>query len=177
VSPQEISPSSVSVSVTSRPALFSAATLQAIFWTGLLAGALDITAAMTMTKILSGGDPTRILQNIASGVFKNRAFSGGWSMKAAGLFFHFVVAYSFTFFFFAIQPRVRFFARRPIVGAFLYCAFVWCVMNLIVVPITFSRAFRLDPIPNIRGYLVLVVAFALPISFLARRHYAKGQTL
>jgi len=149
-------------------------TLKAIFWTGLLAGTLDILAALTSTKISSAGDPTRILNGIAAGVFGNRAASGGVPMKLAGLFFHYVIAYSWTILFFVIQPRIRFLARHPIIGAILYCVVVWSVMNLVVVPITFSAPFKFNPVANMRGFLILTTVFTLPISLLARRHYSKN---
>lgn len=48
---------------------------QAILWGGLIAGALDITAAC-ITSSLRGVTPVRVLQSVASGVLGAAAFKG-----------------------------------------------------------------------------------------------------
>ena len=51
---------------------------------GLLAGVLDIAAALTR-GMLRGGSPVRVLQAIASGVMGRPAFEGGWQTALLGL--------------------------------------------------------------------------------------------
>jgi len=150
-----------------------AGTATAIFWAGLLAGTLDIAAAMINSNLTSGSPPTKVLLGIASGVFRQRAFAGGWEMPAAGLFFHFVVSYAFATLFFLVHPRVRLLGKRPIIAAILFCAVVWSVMNLVVLPVTFGRPFHFDLKGFSRGFPILVVCFGLPISLLARRYYRR----
>jgi len=148
-------------------------TAKAIFWAGLLAGTLDIAAAMISSTLTSGAPPAKILAGIASGVFGQRAFAGGWEMPAAGLFFHFVVSYSFATLFFLVHPRIRLLGKRPIVAAILFCAVVWSVMNLVVLPVTFGRPFHFDLKGFSRGFPILIVCFGLPISLLAGRYYRR----
>ncbi|WP_133272023.1 hypothetical protein [Hymenobacter radiodurans] len=68
--------------------------------TALLAGTLDISAAMTNFAVSTGGSPLRVLPYVASGVFGKAAFSGSPLMLVWGLVFHFSIALVFTVFFF-----------------------------------------------------------------------------
>ncbi len=56
--------------------------LPAVFWSGLVAGALDITAAF-VTWAPQGVSPIRILQGIASGLLGAKAFAGGKPQHSA----------------------------------------------------------------------------------------------
>ncbi|MGH9908552.1 MAG: hypothetical protein ACRD8U_23585 [Pyrinomonadaceae bacterium] len=58
--------------------------LKVILWAGLIAGVLDITAA-SVTTLVRGGRPTRMLQSIASGVLGAASFQGGSKTIALGL--------------------------------------------------------------------------------------------
>ena len=69
---------------------------QAILAAGLLADAIDLTAAV----ISSGAPVEKVLSFIASGAFGKTAFSGDTSMLAWGLFFHFFIAFFWTGLFF-----------------------------------------------------------------------------
>ena len=65
--------------------------LKAILKTGLIAGTLDILAAIV---ILAKMNAVGVLQYVASGVFGKEAFSGGTTMAIAGLIFHYIIAFS-----------------------------------------------------------------------------------
>lgn len=92
-------------------------------------------------------------------------------MTAAGFFFHFVISYAFTGVYFALGSRFAWLSRKPLLAALLFGTAVWAVMNLVVVPLAFSRPFRLNLVPVARGHAILVVCFALPITLLARRYF------
>lgn len=71
----------------------------AIFLSGLIAGTLDILAAFFFYAILfQKTTAIKILQSIASGVFKKEAYSGGAQMAWYGLGFHFIIAIVFACF-------------------------------------------------------------------------------
>jgi hypothetical protein len=144
----------------------------AILLAGLLGGGLDIVAAMTAQRLVSGGDPLQLLRGIAGGAFgPARASAGGLPMAAAGLGFHFAISYTFTIAWFMLAPRIGVLARRPLLAAWILGTAVWATMNLAVVPWAFDRPFRFNLVPVARGYAILVVCFALPVTLVARRHF------
>ena len=153
-----------------KPDLF-----KAVIVTGLLAGLFDITAACIHYMIVSGDkSPVFIFKYIASAAFgKERAYSGGLPMEAMGLLFHFIIAMSFTAFFFFIYPKFKLLSRNIFVTGLAYGIFAWLVTNLIVVP-----ASKLHKFPSnlnastIAGILILMFVFGLPIAFLAKKHYS-----
>jgi hypothetical protein len=69
--------------------------------TGLLTSTLDAVAA-----ILSGHKmpAATIFKFIASGVFGKAAFAGGFGMVGAGIFFHYLIAFSVTAVLFVMYP-------------------------------------------------------------------------
>jgi len=59
-------------------------------WGGLIAGTMDVTAAILTWKIKANAPPIRILQSVASGWLGKDAFEGGWRTGILGLAFHFL---------------------------------------------------------------------------------------
>ena len=105
--------------------------------TGLIAGTMDISAAFINFFIVSGGkNPVIVLYFIASGVFGQFAFTGGVFYALCGLIFHFVIAYSFTTFYFFSYPKVKAFLKNKYVAGFVFGIITWLIMNLIVVPLS-----------------------------------------
>jgi hypothetical protein len=145
--------------------------LKTIAWVGLLAGSLDILSAFVQAYVMRGARPIVVLQYIASGAFGKAAFSGGWLMPLLGLLFHFIIAYSFTAFFFLIYPSVRLLWKNIPVTAVLYGIFIYVVMNMLVLRLT-----RVPPITfhwdkALMATAILIVAIGLPVSFFARKFY------
>lgn len=148
-------------------------TAKAILTAGFIVGTLDILAA-TIQTLAAGGTVMRLLQYVARGALdKETAYAGGWTTAACGLLFHYVNAFAFTVFFFAIYPRIPLLAKNRVLTGIGYGIFVWAVMNLIVVP-----ASRIGPSPLVPSKAalacgILIVCIGLPLSFLAHRHFAK----
>ncbi|HEY2722634.1 MAG TPA: hypothetical protein VGI82_12960 [Chitinophagaceae bacterium] len=147
---------------------------KAILLAGFTAGCLDILAAIVIYVYIMNvvPSPARLLQGIAKGAFGLSAFQGGNSMALAGLCFHFIIAFSFTIFYFLIFPSVPFLRKQRIIGGLLYGIFVWCVMNLLVLP-----ALHISSIPTnwkgiARGAAILMVCVGLPVSLIISRYYA-----
>src|SRR5213076_2405347 len=82
-----------------------------VFWAWLLVGTLDITTATLNYSIGGGREPINIFIYIASGVFGQHAFEVGAPMAWWGLFFHYLIAFIWTTFFFLIYPRIAFMSR------------------------------------------------------------------
>ena len=142
-----------------------------IFLSGLIAGTLDILAAVIIySVILEKTTAVKILQSIASGIFKKEAYTGGSQMAWYGLGLHYLIAFIFAWFYFMIYPYFPFLKKNLILSGVLYGIFVWIIMNLIVLPI----AFPLLPekhfdFPLILSVLILIVCIGLPIASITRK--------
>ncbi|MDR7212354.1 DUF1440 domain-containing protein [Flavobacterium piscis] len=147
---------------------------ESIFLAGLIAGTLDILAAIFFyTIVFQKTTAIKILQSIASGIFKKEAFTGGSQMIGYGLGLHFFIAIIFAWFYFSLYPYLPFLKKNTLISGFLYGIFVWIVMNLIVLPLTFANLpeKHLD-FPLILAVLILIFCVGLPIAFIARKYYS-----
>ncbi|HZX74537.1 MAG TPA: hypothetical protein VFE57_08960 [Cyclobacteriaceae bacterium] len=149
-------------------------TTTTLFRAGLLVGFLDGMAAVIQT-ILNHGDPVKVFQFIASGVFGAKALAGGDAMAMAGVLFHFAIAFTWTLIFFLIYPRLKLLSWNWVITGIVYGLVIWVGMNLIVVPLS-NIGMRTI---TLRGFLIsssiLMVAIGLPLSFLANRHYRSAR--
>lgn len=138
---------------------------------GLLVGTLDIAAALIQYYAQTGKDPLNVPRFIASGVFGAAAFSGGVPMAGWGLFFHFIIAFSFTAFFFFIYSKWAVLAKNRWLTGLCYGIFIWFVMNVLVLPVSNvpQSAFNLQK--AVVAAAILVAAIGLPLSFIAKRYF------
>jgi hypothetical protein len=144
---------------------------KAIFITGLIAGTLDIIAAI----VSSQANPIRLLQFIASAaVGREEAFAGGTPMALLGLLFHYIIAYSWTTLFFLLYPRVPVLQKNKYVVGLLYGVVVWLVMNLLVLPMSQIVQREFNWAGALKGTVILMLMIGLPISIMANRFY-KGR--
>jgi hypothetical protein len=150
-------------------------TAKAILVAGLIVGTLDAMAASIQT-LQAGGTLTKLWQYVASGAFGKPAFSGGLTMVAYGLLFHYLIAFSFTVFFFALYPRLSVLAKNRLVTGVLYGIFVWAVMNLIVVRQSAIGPGPINPTKAALAAAILIVCMGLPLSYLAARHYGRNKS-
>jgi hypothetical protein len=143
-----------------------------ILGTGLLAGTLDLLAAIVVYSILAGRMiAVQILQGIASGLFGGQAFSGGTAMVVWGVVLHYIIAFSFTIVYFLAFPHVPFLRRHKIVSGLLYGVLVWCIMNLIVLPLSNVEMSAFTVKGVLRGMVILMLMIGLPVSLLTHRYY------
>jgi hypothetical protein len=141
---------------------------------GLLVGTLDILAAFLYFFIQTGNDKVSIvLKYIASGVFGKSAMSGGVDMIIAGLVFHYIIAFAFTLVFFWLFPKIKIARQHTVLTGILYGAFIWAVMNLVVVPLSGigSRPFNWEN--ALINLLILIVCMGIPLSFMALTFYKR----
>jgi hypothetical protein len=149
---------------------------KAVLSAGLLAGTLDITAAIIHYIIKTGKNPVTILNYIASGVFGNTAFGDHKWMPLLGLIFHYTIAIIFTAFFFLIYPKWKFLSRNIVLSGLVYGIFVWVVMNLIVVPLSAISRFPSSVLQSVISCLILMFAIGLPAAIMAYRYYFREST-
>lgn len=139
---------------------------------GLIVGSMDILAAIVQT-LITKGDPIKLFQFIASGLFGRQSFSGGVPYAILGLFFHYTIAIGWTILFFIIYPRVKFMTEFKILTGLLYGCFIWLVMNQVVLPLSNTPPIPFSVLSAVVGALILVCAIGLPLSFLAQRFYSR----
>lgn len=148
---------------------------KAVLTAWLIAGTMDITAAITKYLIEGKQHPERILKYIASGIVGPDAMNRGWDIAFFGLFLHYLVAFLFTIFFFIIYPRLQLQRFNKIVLGILYGAFAWCVMNLVIVPMSNTPKPAAGTPCNYSQaaiqMLILMVCIGIPIAWVANKYY------
>ncbi|MBO9592899.1 MAG: hypothetical protein J7599_08310 [Niabella sp.] len=138
---------------------------------GLLAGTLDILAALLHYYLATGKNPLFIFRYIASALLGPAAFSGGPEMYIAGLLLHYFVAFAFTLFFFWLYPHLNILQRNPVATGIFYGLFIWVVMNLVVVPLSRIGTFPGRVSAMLINAAILILAIGIPLAFIARRYY------
>lgn len=154
--------------------------IRAVLLTALVAGILDLTIGVLGYYIMVTGHlPDNIpayfknvLRYIASAAF-GKAEGNESTMELAGLFFHFFIAISFTWFYFLIFPSIRLFHRSIIASTVIYGLFVWAMMNMVIVPISALKTQAIPPDLKKALYqaIVLMICIALPVTLGAKKYY------
>ena len=137
-----------------------------ILTVAFIAGTLDGASAVI---ILANFKFAATFKYIASAVFGKAAYSGGTEMILAGIFFHYLIAFSFTLFYAFAATKVRFLSANKVVSGILYGLFVWAIMNLIVVPATRIPGSDFNLQRALVNAVILVFCIGLPISLLISR--------
>jgi hypothetical protein len=145
---------------------------RSIIKAGLIAGTLDISAAIITYYIRFSKGPEGIFRYIARAAFGDTAKTGSSEYIIAGILFHYLIAFSFTILFFVMYPVIKRLGSYIIIVGLSYGAFVWCIMNLLVVPNTKIIPAPLTAISITREMLILMCCIGLPIAIFAKRHYA-----
>jgi hypothetical protein len=141
-----------------------------VLFAWLVAGTLDITAAVTYYPLTVGIRADRILQGIASGVLGPGAFDGGAGAAALGLLFHYLIAFIWTVLFFLVARRFKALTRHTIPVSVTYGVVVWAVMNLIVVPLSKARHGPFNPTQAAVAAVILILCIGLPIVGIVGKH-------
>lgn len=139
---------------------------QAIGWAGLLAGTLDITAALVEAG-LAGKSPVYLFQAIAGGLLGMSSFRGGLATAALGGFFHFLIATTAAAVFYVASRKLKFLVHHAIPSGLLYGIAVYIFMNYIVLPM--SAYHTKIVFPKIKDVAILMFMVGLPISLMVRR--------
>ena len=139
---------------------------QRIITVGFIAGTLDGAAAVI---ILAKFKFAATFKYIASAFFGKAAFAGGMEMIIAGIFFHYLIAFSFSFFYAILLNRLRFLNRNKLIYGILYGLFVWVIMNLIVVTLTLIPSVNFNLEKAIINVVILIFCIGLPISLFLPR--------
>ncbi|MGC2416540.1 MAG: hypothetical protein WA434_02275 [Candidatus Acidiferrales bacterium] len=111
-----------------------------------------------------------VFQYIATGLIGMRAVDLGLISVALGMVLHYTIALTWTAIFYAASRKLAILTRRPVICGLLYGAFVYFVMNFIVLPL--SRVPRVHATATlaarINAVLALLLCIGLTISLLTR---------
>ena len=143
-------------------------TAPAIFWGGLIAGAMDITAAF-VNAATRGVSPWRVLQGVASGLLGPASFQGGQATMALGGVIHFFIAFSATTVFYLASRRVAFLTQRAVLAGVLYGVTVYTFMYWVVIPLSLARRGPFSWSATVIAILTHIVCVGLPISLSVKR--------
>jgi hypothetical protein len=143
--------------------------LSAILIGGAIAGACDITYAITFWAF-RGVPATRVLQSVASGLLGAPAFNGGLATAAIGLLLHFFIAFLAATIFYLAAKAIPMLTRRALLFGILYGFAIYAVMNLVVLPLSaFPRKVTFPLLATTTGLFVHMFLIGLPISLAVRR--------
>ena len=137
--------------------------------TWLIAGTLDLGAAFTLFISQTKKNPTLLLRSITSAALGPKAFSGGSVMVLLGLSFHYLIAFCWTAFYFAVLPGLLP-CGAVLTQAIAYGLFVWVIMNLVILPLSKAEPRPFVPLMAIINILILILAIGLPCAY-AAKHY------
>lgn len=142
---------------------------RAILASGSIVGVLDGVAASVFAWA-RGGTPAGVFRFVASGVFGQRALTGGMPMVAWGVLFHFTVAIGWTALYFRLAPEIRWLSDHRLLGGMLYGLLVWIAMNLVVLPLS-NVAPRPVSLTTATVVMILIHLFVIgvPIALLQGR--------
>ncbi len=142
---------------------------------GLVAGALDITFAISFAAY-NGTAPMQLLRIVASGAFGKEALSGGAPMAAFGLAAHFGLSLAWAGAYFLLARSKPQLANHAVVCGVLFGVLVFFAMRLIVLPASaFPFPVHFKPLATALDLLSHMLLFGVPIALGARKALA-GET-
>ena len=141
-------------------------------YAGLLAGALDIIAAIVTNLQV----PARVvLQSVASGLLGPAAYRGGWPTAWLGLASHFAIMLVIAVIFVAAAAAIPALRRLWIPVGVVFGVAVWLAMAFVVVPMSASSLTPpADLMTALKPIIVHIVAVGLPIAWVTRRMLGAG---
>ncbi len=143
--------------------------LRAIVAGGLLAGVLDLTAAI-VTNRFRGIAPVRILQSIATGILGAESYTGGFRTALLGTALHFVITFGAATVYYAASRWLRFLVNQAVISGLFFGIAVYWFMNLVVLPLSaFPHKITFRPALVITGLIVHMLCVGIPIALCVRR--------
>jgi hypothetical protein len=139
-----------------------------LVWGGLIAGTMDITAALVVYGYF-GLTPIRLLQGIAAGLLGDRAYEGGLPTTLLGLLCHFVIAFGAATAFFLASRSLSFLVKHAVISGVLYGVAVYFFMNRIVVPLSAARKYSFSFKMMVIGVVIHIFCVGLPIALSVKR--------
>lgn len=150
--------------------------LKTILLSWLLVGTLDITSATINFLIQGGTNPVNILVYISSAIYGPEAREiGPPSMAILGLALHYLIALIWTVIFFVLYTKIPVMSKNRLVTGILYGYFMQIIMSQVVVKLSNTAKGPFSLTSFLINGAILCVAIAIPLSFIAYRHYYGSQ--
>lgn len=145
----------------------SGALVRAILLAALVAGTLDIGAAILTNPQV----PARVvLQSVAGGWLGNEAYQGGWPTAWLGLASHFAVMLGIAAVFVLAAARLPALRRLWFPAGVAFGVAVWLAMTFVVVPLSASTLAPPDSLmAALKPIVIHILCVGLPIAWIARR--------
>jgi uncharacterized membrane protein YagU involved in acid resistance len=111
----------------------------------------------------------KLLQTIASGVLGPSSFRHGKKTSVLGFFFHFLIAFSAAFAYYAISRKLTALIDSPLFSGVVYGSAVHLVMSRIIVPLSAvpKRAFSAKAF--LTQLIIHIFCVGLPIALVISR--------
>lgn len=146
--------------------------LRPILLATMVAGTLDILAAVGLTLFYGRRSVAEMLRGVAAGPFPGATdWSGGGA--ALGLAVHFTLMAVMAGVFILAAVRWRSLWQKPLRWGLIYGLATYVVMNLIVVPLRWPEAFPPSPRSVATQLFCHIVLVGLPIAWIAARHFRR----
>lgn len=144
----------------------------------LIAGTLDIIAAMTQFYIMRKINPVPVvLRYIATGVFGPEAMKGGVGMMLAGLLFHYLIVLGCVLVFYFLYPRIKMMRTNKLLTGVVYGMLVWVVTNLVIVPLSLVKRGPMTFQSATIAMLILVFMIGIPISLIVGKYFDRRRII
>ncbi|MCK5746623.1 MAG: hypothetical protein KAH44_10420, partial [Oricola sp.] len=130
---------------------------------GLIGGALDIIAAVTIYPAVYGAKPERILQSIAAGVEGRAAYEGGAASAILGLVLHFLIAVAAGLVLAFVMARIEAMRRLVLTIGAVFGVAVYFFMQKIVLPLSNAGAQTPDMKAMSIGIAIHIFLFGAPM--------------
>lgn len=155
---------------TITPPTTGAGAFAAILPAGLLAGALDITAACLHGRLL-GRSPVTILQSVAGGLLGRETYQGGWKTALLGLVLHFLIAMIWATVYYAASLRLPLLHQQAVLCGLLFGVVVYLTMYAVVLPLSALRFqfFNQSAVGILTAVLIHLFCVGWPIALTIRR--------
>jgi hypothetical protein len=150
------------------PSVRESSAALAILWGGLVCGAMDLTAALTVYGSF-GLKPMRLLQGIAAGALGPRSFEGGVATAVLGVACHFTIAFLAAGAFVAVSRGWGFLVQHYIISGILYGPLVYFFMQLVILPLSAARRNSFSLKLMVIGLAIHIICVGLPIAIAARK--------
>jgi hypothetical protein len=141
----------------------------AIFWGGLVCGALDIAYAFALYGAVGIG-PARLLRGIARGLLGSAAVSGGMGTAMLGLLLHFTIAFGAAVIYCLAARKLKWIIRHAFSSGLLFGVAVYFFMNFIVIPLSAIHRWPVFGTLFVVNLIEHMFIVGLPIALAARRY-------
>lgn len=137
----------------------------------ILCGTLDILLAIAIT-MMRGRDPAAMLRFVASGPFA-KAAEWGAAGALLGLCVHFLLMAIMVGLFVIAARSLHALLDHPLACGTIYGLITYAVMNLLVVPLRFPKAWPPSALSISTQLFAHIVLVGIPTALIARR-YLRG---